>query len=332
MQLVLFPKSSLSPQCWRTHSLVVICMTLAIHVQTAGSSTFYLSTEDNLLHVSVTSNGSQELQSASRPQRSNTSSANDRNDDVLSRQPPLQQLNLSEREELKAMLDKDVRKMKRLFGCLVTKTRDSVEERTPLTKFAGSILALGAYEPAPEERDQSLLDEHREEIKRAKTVSEIFIILSAYWNYLNFEILEYIIKLYGTNADNERLKSYNEELYKFCKRRIFELPLSESGSGTDCALSPKQEKFNVKFNVREDITCEAILQMRGRIAEILHVKLAALIIVRVDAGCVQLTFLIPKFIAQEIFPLSDDQTSALSKDVAVIRMECGDYMFEVLRH
>ena len=70
--------------------------------------------------------------------------------------------------------------------------------------------------------------------------------------------------------------------------------------------------------------------MRGRIAEILHVKLAALNIVRVDPGCVQLTFMIPKFVAQEIFPLSDDQTSALSRDVAVIRLECGDYVFEVL--
>ena len=222
--------------------------------------------------------------------------------------------------------------MRLQFGRLVTKTRDSVEERTPVVKFAGSILALGAYEPAPKDRDRSLLDEHREEIKHAKSISEVFITLTPYWNYLNYELLEYIIELYGTSDDNERLKSYKEELYKFCKRRIFELTLSESGSGTDSALSPKQEKFIVKFNVRKDITYEATLQMKGRIAEILHVNLAALIIVHVDTGCVQLTFLIPKFIAQEIFPLSDDQASALSRDVAVIRLECGDYVFEVLGH
>ena len=284
-------------------------------------------------------NSGMALQSALRPEHSNTSTTNGTNEqltDVLSRQPPFQQLSPSEQDELKVMLDNDVKKMKLLFGCLVTKTRDSVEQRISAVDFAVSILALGAYEPAPgglegrERRDRPLLDEYSDEIKRAKTLSEIFNILSAYWNYLNFEILEYIIEHYGTSDDNERLKSYKEELCKFCKRRIFELPSSESCSSNGNAMNPRQEKFNVKFNVSEDITCEAILQMRGRIAEILHVKLAALIIVRVDAGCVQLTFLIPKFVAQEIFPLSDDQTSALSKDVAVIRLECGDYVFEVL--
>ena len=86
----------------------------------------------------------------------------------------------------------------------------------------------------------------------------------------------------------------------------FELPLPASGNGADNALSPRQEKFVVKLNVREDITCEEVRQIRGRIARILHVKLATLIIDRVDAGCVQLTFLIPKFVAQEIFPFSEE--------------------------
>ena len=283
-------------------------------------------------------NSGMALQSALTPEHSNTSTTNGTNEvvtDVLSKQPPFQQLSRKEKAELKVMLNNDVKKMKLLFGCLVTKTRDSVEQRISAVDFAVSILALGAYEPAPgglegrERRDQPLLDEYSDEIKRAKTLSEIFNILSAYWNYLNFEILEYIIDLYGTSDDKERLKSYKEELCKFCKRRIFELPSSESYSSNGNALSPKEEKFNVKFNVSEDITCEAILQMRGRIAEILHVRPAVLNIVRVDAGCVQITFLIPKFVAKEIFPLSDNQTSALSKDVAVIRLECGEYVFEV---
>ena len=101
------------------------------------------------------------------------------------------------------------------------------------------------------------------------------------------------------------------------------------GSGTDTGDS-KQKKFSVKLNVREGTTCKELRQIKGRIAKILHVKMAVLIIVNVDPGCVQLTFLIPKFIAQEIFPLSHEQASALSKETPVIRLECGDYVFEVL--
>ena len=103
--------------------------------------------------------------------------------------------------------------------------------------------------------------------------------------------------------------------------------MPESGGGTG---SPRQEEFSVKLNVREDITIKELRQIKGRIAKVLHVKSATLVIDHMDGGCVQLTFLIPKFVAQEIFPLAKEQTSALSRDASVIRLECGEYVFEVL--
>ena len=294
---------------------------------------FLLTTEDSTIHVSVTNGDSQKLQSSLTPELNNASTANVVNTgltDALSRQPPFQQLSSGEQEELKAMLDDDVRKMKRLFGCLVTKTCESIEGQIPVPRFATSILGLGAYEPAPEERDPALLNEHREEIKKAESIADIFNILSAYWNYITYEILEYIVDLHGTDDDKERMKSYDEELHNFCKRRIFELPLPQSSSSTGNALSPKQEKFNVKLNVREETTGKDLLRIRRKIARILHVKLATLVIDQVDVGCVQLTFLIPKFVAEEVFPLSHDQTSSLSKEASVIRLEYGEYVFKVL--
>ena len=225
------------------------------------------------------------------------------------------------------MLDDDEEKMKLQFGRMVTKTCDSVEKQTTVAKFAGSILALGAYDPAPEVQDRSLLHEHREEIKGAKTISDIFIILSAYWNYLNYEIVKYIIELYGTSEDIERLEDYNEKLHDFCKRRIFELP--ESSSETGNVQNEKQAKFVIKLDVQESITCKEVLQIRRRIAKILRINVAALIISQMDIGCVQLTFLIPTFVVQEVFPLSSEQISALSKDAFIISLECGSYSCKV---
>ena len=106
--------------------------------------------------------------------------------------------------------------------------------------------------------------------------------------------------------------------------------MPKNGSSSGNVSNPKQKTFKVKLNVREDITCDDLLRIRIRFAEILHVNLAVLIIDHMDAGCVMLTFLIPKFVAQEIFPLSKEQTSALHKDASVIRLECGDYVSEVL--
>ena len=225
------------------------------------------------------------------------------------------------------MLDDDEEKMKLHFGRIVTKTCDSVEKQTTVAKFAGSILALGPYDPAPEVQDRSLLHEHREEIKGAKAISEIFIILSAYWNYLNYEILKHIIELYGTSEDIERLEDYSKKLHVFCERRIFELP--ESSSETGNVQNEKQAKFVIKLDVQENITCKEVLQIRRRIAKILGINVAALTISKMDIGCVQLTFLIPKFLVLEVFPLSSEQISALSKDASVISLECGSYSCEV---
>ena len=289
-----------------------------------------LPTDDIPVHASITSSGSMELLSSLREHEDSTATGRKTVlSNVLSNRPSFQKLSSTEKEELKAQLNDDMRKMKCLFGSLVTQTRDSVEKRVSVERLAGSILALGAFEPAVGERDQRLLDEHREEITSAKSVSKIFIILSPYWNYLDFEILVYIISHYGTHGDDsdkKRLQNYEKALKRFCERRIFELPLSKSGNGTD---NKKQEKLYVKLNIREDAQAEQMFLIKRKVAEILQLNSATLQIYSVDEGCVQLIFLIPKFLAREIFPLSDEQATALSKDLAVMRLECVDYVFKV---
>ena len=242
---------------------------------------------------------------------------------VLSNQPSFQRLSSTEKEELKAHLKDDVQEMRCLFSSLVTDTCDSVEKRIPVKKLALSVLALGAYEPAIGDRDHRLLDEHRKEIESAKSVLEIFIILNAYWNYLDNEVLVHIIKTHGDNSDVKRLQNYKEELQRFCKRRICELPLPENGNGAE---NKKQVKIYIKLNIPEDTRVEQMIPIKRKVAKILQLNPATLQIYSVDEGCVQLMFLIPKFVAWVIFPLSDEQTSALSKDVSVMRLECEDYV------
>ena len=144
---------------------------------------FFISTEDVPALVSVIDN--EPRSSLREPEGSEAGATSATDTSVLSINPPFQQLSLSEQEELKELLYDDVRKMKRKIGSLVTTTCNSGEKRIPVVNFAMHILALGTYDTAPEEQDRSLLHEHKQEIKEAKSISEIFIILSAYWNYLN---------------------------------------------------------------------------------------------------------------------------------------------------
>ena len=165
-----------------------------------------LATEDVPVYVSVNSD-SMKLQSVSRePESSEGSTAkgtNARLTRALVIQPAFQKLNPNDRVDLLSKLYDDEKSMTREFASLVTATLYSVQERVPTDTFCVSILSLKAYEPAPGERDQSLLDEHSREIKEAKSIAEIFKILTPYWNYLNYEILEDIIKTHGTSNDCE---------------------------------------------------------------------------------------------------------------------------------
>lgn len=303
---------------------------MVIAIRRIESVTYY---SFNFLHVlffiptendrSVPSSDSKELQSRLTVHGNSTSTGLT---SALAIQPSFQKLNSSEQDELMAKLYNDEESMKLQFGSLVTETCYSVQRNVSIDIFRASILALRAYEPTPGERDRSLLGAHSGEIQAAKSNAEIFPILYPYMNYLNYEILEYIINGHGTSDDHVRLKNYREKLTIFCERRIFEVPMLGRDTNN---TSPNQVKFVVKFDKPEGITIKESLQIRKQIAKILHITVAAFVIYRVDVGCVQLTFLIPEFVSQEIIPLSCEQTSVLSKDVSVIWLKCGQYIYKV---
>lgn len=267
------------------------------------------------------------LQTCSRKcESSNGSSASTEHTSVFAIQPLVQNLNCSKEEETQAKLYHDEKCIEHKFGSLVTTTCRSVQERVPVDLFRVSILSLQTYEPAPGVRNRSLLGDHTGEIKLAKSVADIFAIVTPYMNYLSFDLLKYIIEQHGTDDDHVKLEDYEKNLLEFFKQRIFELPILESNLKN---TSSKQAKVAVKLNMCEGIAGEELLQIKAKIAKILHVNIAALVLCRVNKGCVQLTFLIPKFVSQKIFPLSWEQRSALYKDASVIRLECGPYAFEV---
>ena len=63
--------------------------------------------------------------------------------------------------------------------------------------------------------DKDFLKEEKIRIKKAKDVDEILDILEPYWNYVDYDLLEHIIKLLGTSDLQEEMKEYITELEQF---------------------------------------------------------------------------------------------------------------------
>ena len=66
----------------------------------------------------------------------------------------------------------------------------------------------------------------QESLEEARSIDRIFIILKEFklTSYFDYGILEHIIKIHGTTDDMQRLKDYEDEFQKFCRRKVFEVP------------------------------------------------------------------------------------------------------------
>ena len=66
--------------------------------------------------------------------------------------------------------------------------------------------------------DKDFLKEEKNRIKKAKDVDEVFEILDPYWNYVDYDLLEHIIKEFGTSDLQEEMRKYVAELERYEKK------------------------------------------------------------------------------------------------------------------
>ena len=65
-------------------------------------------------------------------------------------------------------------------------------------------------------------------MSRIKNMEELFMILSDYWSWWNYYLLEDLIKTFGDKEDETKLKEYHDKFTIFLKKR---LPLTKSYEG-----------------------------------------------------------------------------------------------------
>ena len=193
-------------------------------------------------------------------------------------------------------------------------------------KLHSRLSGLWAYRPT--HKPVPLLLNQLDEIKRAENVDEVFSILSSYYSFFNYVIIEKLIDWFGTTEDKKLLETYTENFKKFCKRRTFECPPNKFGhinKGKTNLIMKVEESWDPK----EGCPLENVLHLRNSLADILEVELETLLLCQIQKGCVELLFQVPSFVEEDIFPLSMEQERSLTF-VGVIRLTCGSYRFPKL--
>ena len=212
------------------------------------------------------------------------------------------------------------------FQKLVSGAIKSFKQRNvPLDDIVSHVMTLGAFEPVFKESQMPVFHHYFEELKAADTISKVFMVLNDYFSFFNYHIIEHIIKELGTEEDKAELQKYKNDFNQYAKRRVYEC-LPEFGPVSNVDHADIFVKLDSQY---DNYTVAQIEGFRHKLSNILRVSSQGILrLCRVDKGCFQLTFQVPSFVQQEIFPLSREQERALA-GVGVIKLTCGEYQFLV---
>ena len=217
-------------------------------------------------------------------------------------------------EDLQAQLSNDLGEIQMKFAALLSNTRQSLSSCEPCDvatcamDLSFNVCNVSSNEKIP------LLRDHKDELLKAKSIKEIFNILTSFWSFFDYDLLEHIIK--ECDSDKRCLMEYEDALKEFCKRRVTELPQNALASGN----ASNTDKIWVKVDLKNP-TLQQVRNLKGRIAQILEVPVSALFLNDIQSGCVQLEFLLPQYIATALFPLTVEQIHNLQHQANVLKVQ-----------
>lgn len=103
--------------------------------------------------------------------------------------------------------------LERKFVGLVERTQTEVMKLNPdLDEFRIKIILLPA---SLKEEHQQYIKDNLPQLYDAKSIPEIFGLLSLYWNYLHYGLLQHIIAIYGSDGLKKLMKSYIKDVKSF---------------------------------------------------------------------------------------------------------------------
>lgn len=220
-----------------------------------------------------------------------------------------------DKDILRGHLQSQFRKISMKYANLISLVIQSLTQReiTP-AKLVETLIGLEGFIPL--KKECRLLQDRLEEMNAAKSIADIFIILKNYSSVYNHEIIEHIVDKLGANKDKRELDKYKEHFKNYCRCNIFECPMPSRRK-----KSPKHADLVLKIESMKEYTVEAIQLFRSQLIELLKLTRYTLNLDDIQKGCLQVTFLFPRFLKTHIFPLNADQKQGL-RGLNVISLEC----------
>ena len=212
------------------------------------------------------------------------------------------------RRELEQRLKAESEELRLQFCILMNKYFDSLEDRQypiqRLIRHLNSCLETDCLLPEP------------------KIVDDIMKLIESKSSFFNYQLIEYMIQLSGTDDDKQNLESYRTKFSNYAERRVYECPAIISKSNSS------ETELHVKLDSKYDkYTVDELIGFQSRLCRILKRKVYAIRLLSVQKGCFKLVYAISDLIVKDTFPLTKKQESELAA-LGVLQLNCNDYQLK----
>ena len=234
------------------------------------------------------------------------------------------QLSKEEKELLHQRLHADSEDMMYKFQQLFSATSRSLKQRNiPTTVLTSHLECLGSVKPTFKDSGLPPLRHQLPGLANAKTVDAVMSVVKDYCSFFNYRMLEHIINEVGAEQDKQSLAKYKEEFAKYGERHVFECP-SEVGRMSEEGHANMFVTLDDSF---DNCTVNHLQSFISNLRKTLNISSTIVLkLCRIESGSLKLTFQLPHFVLQDIFPLSHEQEAELFS-LGVIQFSCGDYLF-----
>ena len=214
------------------------------------------------------------------------------------------------RRELEQRLRAESKEIRLQFCILMNKYFDSLEDQQysipRLIRYLKTGLETDCLFPEPNNANYG----------------DIMKLIESKTSFFNYQLIEYIIQLSGTDDDKQNLENYLTKFSDYAKRRIYECPAIISRS------NPSETELHVKLDSKYDeCTVAELTDFQSRLCRILNRKVYAIRLLSVERGCFKLVYAISDYIVNTTFPLTKKQESELVA-LGILQLICNDYQLK----
>ena len=212
---------------------------------------------------------------------------------------------------------RDVNQLEELFGDIVDQTSEIIiKEDMNVRDFKSRLTNLSVQD---KKLHKKFLREIWPKLKDA-TLDDVLFELKMYWDFLNYTLLEHLVKHFGDEALKASMEDYKKRLMEFrCKTRLCDF--AKHFKHIQKELERKELKIK-KDKSWEECTLEDLENWRENITQKLFPDLPSFILElqAIDEGCVSITWGVPAVYATTLIEKMKTMDVSFCKEHGILSL------------